>query len=141
MKRAAAVMAFGVACPVLAHATIYKCVDAHVTAYQSAPCSKGEAQTVISAPSATAAPVRERQLAWRRTAVAPGISDDEVLNMPGWGVPDRIERWREGRVPHESWLYERPDGSARVLHFANARLTGMDTERAYDARLAGFALR
>jgi hypothetical protein len=114
------------------------------------PCASGQSQTLMIASKPAPVPVREstpapppavrasvpvaytREVAFRRTTIALGMSDDEVLNLPGWGVPNRIERSRDGRIYHESWSYRQPNGDARWLRFTNARLTGIDVEPALD---------
>ena len=68
------------------------------------------------------------------------MSDDEVLNLPGWGVPSRIERSRDGRVYREEWSYRLPSGDTRILRFTNTRLTGVDVDAAPD-RYATIGLR
>ena len=158
MKRMLALCAAAAAAwPALAQADIYKCTDGFTTIYQSKPCAPGQAQTVFSvasraAPSVSVVPSTSppaprvaaippgRDVAFRRTTIALGVSDDEVLNMPGWGVPTRIERSRERRLYREEWRYATPSGDTRVLHFANSRLTGMDIERPMP-QLAGFDTR
>ena len=61
-----------------------------------------------------------------RQVIAPGASDDQVLNAPNWGVPSRISRWRDKRAWHEVWLYESRHGDARQLSFINGKLTDID---------------
>jgi hypothetical protein len=65
------------------------------------------------------------------------MSDDEVLNLHGWGLPDRIDRERQGKVYRETWTYRRGDG-LRWLHFTNARLTGMESGEAAPDGVIGF---
>jgi hypothetical protein len=50
------------------------------------------------------------------------MSDDDVLNLPGWGRPGRISRVRMSRVWREDWTYGQSATGERHLHFANARL-------------------
>jgi hypothetical protein len=99
-----------------------------------------EAPRAVQAPGAAPA-ARAGGVAFKHRSLALGMSDDEVLNMPGWGVPSRIEKSREGRVYRESWMYDRGGGVVRWLYFANARLTGLETEYAQSDRFAGYALR
>ncbi len=118
-------------------AEIFKCVGDGVTAYQSMPCAPGTAETRMSPaggpppcsdipmPAIAAAPAHEplrRAGPWNHTTLTLGMSDDEVLNMPGWGRPTRIMRVR---VPHEwreEWVYGATADGERHLHFANAKL-------------------
>ena len=58
----------------------------------------------------------------QRTSLSFGMSDDEVLNLPDWGRPRRIDRGRTSRGWHEEWTYGQPGTGERHLHFANARL-------------------
>ena len=154
MARVVLLLAAAIGWPIAAHADIYKCVEPGAIIYQSRPCAVGQAQTLVSAdkrparassagaPPAPRAPAATsmRDVAFRHTTIALGIWDDEVLNMPGWGVPDRIERSREGHIYRESWMYQRPDG-VRWLYFANSRLTGMETGDAPVERMIGLSTR
>jgi hypothetical protein len=49
------------------------------------------------------------------------MSDDEVLNLPGWGVPKQITRTKSPREYKEEWTYFTPTGE-RKLYFVNAAL-------------------
>ena len=113
---------------------IYKCVDGGATSYQSAPCGRGQAETPIriasvsaprdasmTVPVATAQP--RKRGPWTHTTVDIGITDDEVLNMPGWGRPAQISRSRVGRGWEEVWRYGNAYSGQRELRFVNARLT------------------
>jgi len=114
---------------------IYKCVERGATTYQSTPCAHGQAETPIAIANAgvqttpaqpTAVPVAvtatRKRGPWVRTVVEIGISDDEVLNMPGWGRPAQISRSRVGRGWEEVWRYGNAYGGQRELRFVNARL-------------------
>jgi len=50
------------------------------------------------------------------------MSDDEVLNMPGWGRPARISRARLPGGWEEVWRYGSSYSGERELRFLNARL-------------------
>ena len=52
------------------------------------------------------------------------MTDDEVLNAPNGGVPDRIDRARDGRTWRELWFYQTREG-VRELQFVNGRLTSI----------------
>ena len=118
---------------------IFKCVDGEVTAYQSMPCATNQTQTrvmtvarpqdapipSVAVPSKVLAAVPTAQSSekmWppRRTLML-GMSDDEVLNLPGWGVPKEIVRSRASREWKEEWTYPTAAGE-RKLYFVNARL-------------------
>jgi len=118
--------------PALACADIYKCTSPQGVVYQAAPCAPGQHGALLqkSAPPSPPPEARvqaeaRRDVAFSRTSLAVGMSDDEALNLPGWGVPSRIERFREGRVYREEWTYVLPGGGSRRLSFANAKLTAM----------------
>jgi hypothetical protein len=76
-------------------------------------------------PARAQLPAPKRDVAFSRTSLAVGMSDDEALNLPGWGVPSHIERFREGRVYREEWTYALAGGGSRRLSFVNAKLTAM----------------
>jgi hypothetical protein len=113
---------------------IFKCVGDGATAYQSTPCANGQVETQMTAgappprlEAQTAEPSPAQQTLrvpgpWRRTSLTLGMSDDEVLNLPGWGRPSRITRVKIARAWHEEWTYGQTETGARHLHFANARL-------------------
>jgi hypothetical protein len=50
-----------------------------------------------------------------------GMSDDEVLNLSGWGVPKHITRTKVWRAWREEWVYPTATGDRR-LYFVNATL-------------------
>jgi len=60
------------------------------------------------------------------------MTDDEVLNLPGWGRPDRIVRTREQRLWHEAWTYDAPLTARRLLHFVNGKLADVGTDPVAD---------
>lgn len=118
---------------------IYKCVEGGATSYQSAPCARGRDETPIAlarlpaeaAPAPAALPVAgpaaqpRKRGPWTHATVEIGISDDEVLNMPGWGRPAQISRVRGARGWEEVWRYGDPYRGERALRFVNARLTAI----------------
>jgi hypothetical protein len=67
-----------------------------------------------------AAPLR------RRSGICLGMTDDEVLNLPGWGRPAKIARDGARRAWREEWTYESRSGATRQLHFLNGRLVIVD---------------
>jgi len=118
---------------------IYKCIQGETIAYQSMPCDAGKtqvrllsiarAETEASAPPAAIprvaadAPVADPSAkVWppRRTLML-GMSDDEVLNLAGWGVPQHVARTKAAREWREEWTYATSAGDRR-LYFVNARL-------------------
>ena len=114
---------------------IYKCVEGGATSYQSSPCARGQDLTPVRIASLAADTPRDTvarepaQVAqarkrgpWTRATVEVGISDDEVLNMPGWGRPAQISRARVSRGWEEVWRYGNAYNGGRELRFVNARL-------------------
>jgi hypothetical protein len=114
---------------------IYKCVDGGATSYQSTPCARGQEVPIRIASLTTQAPQDQpmpvpvatsqprKRGPWTHTTVDIGISDDEVLNMPGWGRPTQITRARVARGWEEVWRYGSGYSGQRELRFVNARLT------------------
>jgi len=104
----------GLALGGMAHAgTIYKCTARNAVTYQSMPCGSdaaalrvarfgGAADAVVPPPAADApmAAGRVKGGPWPKRAIALGMTDDEVLNMPAWGRPARIVRTRLARGSH-----------------------------------------
>jgi hypothetical protein len=121
---------------------IHKCMSAEGITYQGHPCDAREAPAPVAAsnavqtirvPDTTTPECAPRlrappRLPWRQATICIGMTDDEVLNLPGWGRPDRIVRNREQRLWHEEWTYETRFAVRRVLRFVNATLTGVDSD-------------
>ena len=63
-----------------------------------------------------------------RTSVALGMTDDQVLNVPGWGRPTRIVRSGTHGNWREVWTYDRGN-DLRQLAFVGGRLAGIDSGR------------
>jgi hypothetical protein len=129
---------------------IHKCALGAGISYQTAPCAAGQPELAVApwvaaaaragridAPPAHAAdpsqaPMLRRTPQWRpfaRRTLAPGMSDDEVLNTPDGGVPTRIARTRAHRAWREVWTYALPDGGVRALTFENGTLMRIDDDR------------
>jgi hypothetical protein len=129
------------AAPSISAQGIYKCVEGENVAYQSIPCANGQGETKLmtaarvaladppATPAAlpkleTAVPVdasRTKVWPFRRTLML-GMSDDEVLNLPGLGIPKRITRVKAGHEWREEWSYGPSINGERRLHFVNATL-------------------
>jgi hypothetical protein len=75
-----------------------------------------------------------------RTTIGLGMTDDQVLNIPGWGLPTRIVRNGRRRGWREEWTYEAPERH-RQLSFLNGRLERIErdvgTYAAWDAGRIG----
>jgi hypothetical protein len=56
-----------------------------------------------------------------RTSIALGMTDDQVLNIPRWGPPTRIERVGRHRGWRETWIYSNAN-AVRRLTFVEGRL-------------------
>jgi hypothetical protein len=112
---------------------IYKCTGAGATSYQETPCARGQNEVPLrlaggspqaAAQTATtyASPQPGKRGVWTRTSIELGMSDDEVLNLPGWGRPLEIARSRLARGWQEVWRYGDRYSGSRELRFVNARL-------------------
>lgn len=125
--------------------TIYKCTARGMAvAYQSTPCGSDDAERRVARfaglPDAMAPPAlpadsatvpRAKDGPWPRRPIALGMTDDEVLNMPAWGRPERIVRSRLARGWQEVWSYPDAWGAERLLVFSNGRLADIvDVPRA-----------
>jgi len=125
---------------------IFKCVDHGATAYQSTPCEAGAVETRVAAgASPLPATVAARELPaqptrqpprktgpWSHVALTLGMSDDEVLNMPGWGRPGSISRARMPGEWREEWIYRKGTDEENHLHFVNARLVDVEIKPGTD---------
>ena len=68
------------------------------------------------------------RLAPLRRAICIGMSDDEVLNLPGWGRPAKIVRTRAPREWREEWIYDARYAGPRQLWFVNGKLAAVETD-------------
>lgn len=64
---------------------------------------------------------------WRPRSLCIGITDDEVLNLRGWGRPSNIVRVRSARGWQEQWTYVSRAAGARRLEFLNGKLASVET--------------
>ena len=125
--------------PLFGEAAIYRCsIDGAVT-YQDVPCKAGQsALTLVDAPdrashSNSAGPLDSKQesdprSSFQLTGLVVGMTDTEVLNLRGWGVPGKIKRSRVDRAWREEWTYFSPADRQELLQFTNGKLTGIDTD-------------
>jgi hypothetical protein len=111
---------------------IYKCTGRGVTSYQESPCTAGQNEVTLrqasaslqrTAPQSRSAARPATRKLWTRTTIELGMSDDEVLNLPGWGRPAEIVRARLARGWQEVWRYGDRLSGTRELRFFNARLS------------------
>lgn len=121
---------------------IHKCVGANGITYQGLPCDGHEAPPTSAmtdavqprritdmgtTPECGARPRSPARLPWRQATICIGMTDDEVLNLAGWGRPTNIVRTREPRRWHEEWTYGAGATGPRRLHFVNGKLAGLET--------------
>jgi len=129
---------------------VRKCATPTGIAYQDVPCAGVElpagatlaAQAPVSMrvnapPSAgTRTPpgcdaIAQREpthTPWRHAAICIGMTDDEVLNLPGWGRPASINRTRAAREWREEWFYDATRAAgARQLFFVNGKLDAVES--------------
>jgi len=124
---------------------IHKCVGENGITYQGLPCGGREAPPTSAmmdavqgqaprpaddgtTPECGVRPRTPARLPWRQATICIGMTDDEVLNLPGWGRPAKIIRTREPRRWHEEWTYGAGATRQRLLHFVNGKLAGLETE-------------
>ena len=130
---------------------IHKCAGPAGITYQSAPCaSPDQEQAYVSAaksakpgdaPSTVANSARQRDAPttlrhrqrsryagtpFAAKALAVGMSDTQVLNLPGWGRPDRIQRTRSKHAWREQWTYQGARSDNQLLYFENGRLVSRE---------------
>jgi hypothetical protein len=80
-------------------------------------------------------------LAFQNKVLKLGMSDDEVLNLPRWGVPDKIVRSKGNHSYHEEWIYVSRVDAPKRLSFDNAKLTAIDTDPAPAQQMASVYVR
>jgi hypothetical protein len=135
---------------------IYKCTGGgREIAYQNFPCANGLDQTLMAsssqpaywaAPNTYSAPQTTRPavyaalpqhlpgglpesrpaMPFQRTTLALGMTDDEVLNLPHWGLPAKIVRSKANHLWREEWLYMSHADGAKRLYFENTRLIAVE---------------
>ena len=161
MKRPSWLLLVGIGFSVVAHAgNIYKCSGGgRDVAYQNFPCAQGQQEILMGSSAQPAytqtqnvklasygaspqspAPVSAQEtrpnMPFQRTALTLGMTDDEVLNLPHWGLPLKILRSKANRIWREEWVY----GSKR-LYFENTRLTAIGDEPSPFQQVASLTVR
>ena len=130
--------------PALAENGVFKCTGADgVIVYQGAPCRvqqqqvtlveprKREPEPVVGEAAKSGTDADARRVAPVGDELIPGMSDTKVLNMRGWGRPQRIERSRAKDGWREEWTYvSRNDGTARLVSFINGKVEGVSAQDA-----------
>ena len=129
---------------------IHKCAADGAVSYQNAPCSDGQVEARVlnlpdyadppepdgatapvpdssttTASESAATPPASQAASPFRTSIALGMTDDEILNIPGWGRPTRIARVRRAHGWRERWIHDRAD-RARELSFVNGKLASLE---------------
>ena len=69
------------------------------------------------------------------------MSDDEILNLPHWGRPDKITRSKAKHVWREEWVYASLQDGPKRLYFENAKLAAVQDEPAAAQQLVSLTLR
>jgi len=91
------------------------------------------ASVAAATPDCDANPRLVRRLPWGHATICIGMTDDEVLNLPGWGRPAKIIRTRAPREWREEWFYDARAAGPRQLFFVNGKLALVETELAETA--------
>lgn len=135
--------------PIAQGESVYKCILAAGVAYHGSPCDVGVPEnapaTTATTTAATSAattsrnadtprcnerPMQTAKSRWRPRSLCIGITDDEVLNLAGWGRPSNIVRVRSGRSWQEQWTYVSRAAGSRRLEFVNGNLASVGTPMA-----------
>src|SRR5215471_3096184 len=88
----------------------------------------GNDSAARGAPRCDPRPREPKRLPWRQPTICIGMTDDEVLNLPGWGRPAKIVRARAPRKWREQWFYDTRFASPRQLLFVNGTLATVERE-------------
>ena len=127
-----------IAAPIVCESAVYKCTgEDGETVYQDTRCVAGRLQV----PLATS-PVERDQIGGTKAVSEPGspqemmpvsgltvgMSDTKVLNMRGWGRPQKITRTRGRDGWREEWTYLSRPEEKRILQFVNGTLTATISE-------------
>ncbi len=98
-------------------------LDAGASSAQALPAASAR-----GAPECGARPRETPRLPWRQATICIGMTDDEVLNLPGWGRPAKISRTRVPREWREEWFYDARAAGTRQLFFVNGKLAVVETD-------------
>ena len=94
----------------------------------ASPAHALPAMSARGAPECGTRPREAPRLPWRQATICIGMTDDEVLNLPGWGRPAKISRTRIPREWREEWFYDARAAGTRQLFFVNGKLAVVETE-------------
>jgi len=127
-----------IAAPIMCESAVYKCTgEDGETVYKDTRCDAGKLQVPL-----VASPLERDQIRGTQTASEPdssqgmmqdsglvvGMSDTKVLNMRGWGRPQKITRTRGRDGWREEWTYLSRPEERRMLQFVNGTLTAAISE-------------
>ena len=142
---------------------IHKCAGQDGVTYQNVPCPSGQQEQAFAsnarnqsrqeqAPASAARNERGRDAYASRsreanryagtpfaaTTLFIGMTDTQVLNLPGWGRPAQILRSKASRGWREQWIYKDAAEEWRFLYFENGRLVTREeaTAPAMQARIS-----
>jgi len=129
--------------PIAQGESAYQCSLPAGATYQGSPCD-GSVPGIVPATPAPAAttsrsadtprcnarPMLTAKSRWRPRSLCIGITDDEVLNLAGWGRPSNIARVRSGRSWQEQWTYVSRAAGSRRLQFVNGKLASVESPKA-----------
>ena len=126
------------AAPIVCQGAVYKCTDEDgEMVYRDTRCVEGESQVSLvaarvdrdqSGGTGTAPAPSSPQRMTPASGLAVGMSDTKVLNMPGWGRPQKITRTRAKDGWREEWTYRSRSEEKRILQFVNGTLTAAMSE-------------
>jgi hypothetical protein len=140
MKRSILLSVLWLVFPLASHAEIYKCAVEDSTVYQDVPCNDRNDDTTVTYGNTLSRPEpinaspevsiqkSSASVPLAHPAISLGMTDDEVLNLPGWGRPQKIKRSKSENIWSEHWSYNSYDNDHRHLQFANGKLMTIDIE-------------
>jgi hypothetical protein len=125
-----------IAFPIPGHTEIYKCTnDASVVIYRDTPCSTEQVSITLT-PAPIKTPISDSRLPAlepRSPAQSPnagtlalGMTDTEILNKRGWGLPARITRSKVNRSFIEEWIYISAADGQTILQFTDGKLAAIN---------------
>ena len=131
-----------IAAPIVCESAVYKCTgEDGQTVYQDTRCVEGQSQVALTASprereqrrgtEAVSEPAPPQGLL-PATAIEVGMSDTQVLNMRGWGRPQKITRKKGKDGWREEWTYLRRAEERSTLQFLNGTLTAAISEPMFD---------
>jgi len=127
-----------IATPIVCESAVYKCAGEDGQAvYQDTPCVGGQLQVpLVTSPAkrdqtggtGTVSEPGSPQGMMAGSDLAVGMSDTKVLNMRGWGRPQKVTRSRARDGWREEWTYLSRAEERRILQFVNGTLAAAVSE-------------